>query len=161
MGDKRRDGMIKKVHHTAVAVKNLDAAIEAYREVLGVDPVIKEYLPHNLRWAIFPVGESEIQLCQNIAEFPSDGSADWPDGSVARRYRDFIRSHGEGVHHMALEVDDVQETLASMTTGRVTIAGQPITDAKPLIEPRARLVFLDQKSLYGLNAELIQLTETH
>jgi methylmalonyl-CoA/ethylmalonyl-CoA epimerase len=152
--------MIKKVHHTAVAVKDLDTAIEAYREVLGVDPVVKEYLPHNLRWAIFPVGESEIQLCQNISDSPPDGSADWPEGSVARRYRDFIRANGEGVHHLALEVDDVQGTLASMTSGRVTIAGQPIVDAKPLIEPRARLVFLDDKSLHGLNAELIQLTET-
>jgi len=148
--------MVRKIHHITIAVQDLDAAMPVYREVLGVEPLVKQYDAHNLRWAVFPLGDSEIQLCQNMAP-PSD---QWPADSVARRYSEFVRDHGEGFHHVALEVDDLNDALSEMHSGHITIAGQPITDAKPFIEPRARLAFLDKAGLNGVSVELIQLTES-
>ena len=149
--------MIKRIHHIAIAVADLDAAVKVYKEVLGVDPVMREFEPHNLRWAIFPLGESEIQLCQNPRD-PSDLEA-IDDAGVARRYHDFIKQRGEGFHHVALEVDNLQETMSGIHSNKVTVAGRPIADAKPLIEPRARLVFFEQSGLNGAAIELIQIDE--
>lgn len=146
-----------KIHHLAIAVKDLDQAIEAYQEALGVEPEIKTFEPHNLRWAIFPLGESEIQLCENIKELDEQEASELPE--VATRYSSHIENFGEGFHHVALQVEDLSSTLDQMTSGMVTIAGQPITDAKPLIEPRARLVFLDDASMNGLRVEFIQITD--
>ncbi len=146
-----------KIHHLAIAVRDLEQALESYREALGVEPEVKVYEPHNLKWAIFPLGESEIQLCQNIQDFSDEEAADMPE--VAQRYSKFIEEHGEGFHHVALQVEDLQAELDKMTSGNVTIAGKAITDAKPLIEPRARLVFLDETSTNGLRIEFIQIKE--
>lgn len=148
--------MIKKIHHIAVAVTDLDAAVGVYRDVLGVEPIIREQPAHNLRWAIFPLGESEIQLCQNPRD-PATLSPDVADSPVSRRYHDFVKQHGEGFHHVAMEVDSLHDTLASIKTNSVTVAGRPIGEAKPLIEPRARLVFFEPSGLNGVAVEMIQI----
>ena len=148
--------MIRKIHHITVAVADLDAAVKVYREVLGVEPIMREHTPHNLRWAIFPLGDSEIQLCQNPRE-PAALTPEQAENPVSRRYHDFIKNHGEGFHHVALEVDRLSDTLAGINTSTVTIAGKPIEDAKPLIEPRARLVFFEPSGLNGLPMERIQI----
>jgi catechol 2,3-dioxygenase-like lactoylglutathione lyase family enzyme len=148
-----------KIHHIAVAVKDVEAAVKPFCEALGVEAEIREYVPHNLRWAVLPVGDSEIQLCQNILT-PSD---EWPAELAAveqaRRYSDFIEENGEGIHHIALEVDDLSETLAVLAKGSLKTAGGPITDDKATIEPRARLVFADESGLHGVNVEWIQITQ--
>lgn len=151
--------MIKKIHHITIAVADLDAAVKIYREVLGVEPIMREHPPHNLRWAIFPLGESEIQLCQNPRD-PATLPPDVASHPVSRRYHDFIKGYGQGFHHVALEVDDLQDTLASIRSNSVTIEGQPIEDAKPLIEPRARLVFFEPSGLNGVAVEMIQIDQT-
>ena len=150
----RDGGLIKKIHHVAIAVSDLDSAVATYREVLGVEPTIREYEPHNLRWAIFPLGESEIQLCQNIK--PLVGPTTPNETPVSRRYHDFVRTHGEGLHHIALQVESVLETISGIKSKSVTIAGQPVTDSKPNIEPQARLVFLEAQ---GVNVEMIQIDD--
>jgi catechol 2,3-dioxygenase-like lactoylglutathione lyase family enzyme len=151
--------VVTRIHHITVAVKDVDAAVKPFCEALGVDAEIREYEPHNLRWAVLPVGDSEIELCQNIIP-PSD---DWPDElngvEQARRYSDFIDEHGEGIHHIALEVENLSETLAVLAKGDLKMAGGPITEDKGTIEPRARIAFADESGLHGVNIEWIQITQ--
>ena len=143
-----------KLHHVAIAVSDLDAAIEVYKEFLGVEPAVKEYEPHNLRWAVFPIGESEIQLCQNARQLSKDEAPHLPEPT--HRYSDFINEHGEGIHHVCIQVQNLRDSLAALTSGRITV-GAPTTDDKPSIGPSAQFVFLDRSSLRGLNVELLEI----
>jgi methylmalonyl-CoA/ethylmalonyl-CoA epimerase len=151
--------VVTKIHHIAVAVKDVEAAVKPFSEALDVEAEIREYEPHNLRWAVLPVGDSEIQLCQNITPPSDDWPAELAGVEQARRYSDFIEEHGEGIHHIALEVENLSETLAILAKGNLKMAGGPITDDKATVEPRARLVFADESGLHGVNVEWIQITQ--
>jgi methylmalonyl-CoA/ethylmalonyl-CoA epimerase len=87
-----------RIHHVALVVRDLDAALGLYRDVLGLP--VSLVLPierDGVTIAFLPVGESSIELVQ-----PTD-----PDTGVAR----FLASRGEGFHHVCLEVTDLAATL--------------------------------------------------
>src|SRR5690349_22800985 len=90
-------GFIKgpsKVHHVAIVVRDMNAALGVYRDQLGLPlDVLLPIESDGVRIAFLPVGESNIELVE-----PTD-----PGTGVAR----FLESRGEGFHHVCLEVDDV------------------------------------------------------
>ena len=133
--------MIKKVHHIGIAVKDLKESAALYEILLGVKPHLEEAPCQKVNEAVFTVGEGmEIDLMEPTG----------PDSTVAK----FLESRGEGLHHIALEVDDVNEELKAMEKkgfrlideeGREGVAGQ--------------IGFLHPKSVNGVLVELLQPRE--
>ncbi len=92
--------MIKKVDHVAIAVKNLDEALQLYDNLFGVKPSKIETIPQQgVKAALLPMGEGgEIELLEPID----------PQGGIAK----FLENRGEGIHHICLEVEDVDQELS-------------------------------------------------
>ncbi|RLF78047.1 methylmalonyl-CoA epimerase, partial [Thermococci archaeon] len=92
--------MIKKVDHIGIAVKNLEDAIKIW-ENLGLKvEEIEEVPDQKVRTAIFHAGETRIELLEATAE----------DSPIAK----FIEKRGEGIHHIALGVDNIEEHLEKL-----------------------------------------------
>ena len=133
--------MIKKVHHIGIAVKDLKESAALFESLLGVKPHLEEAPCQKVSEAVFTIGEGmEIDLMEPTG----------PDSTVAK----FLESRGEGLHHIALEVDDVNVELKSMEKkgfrlideeGREGVAGQ--------------IGFLHPKSVNGVLVELLQPRE--
>ncbi len=131
--------MIKRLHHIGVAVSNLDEALKTYKSTLGLEPdYVKEVRDQKIRVASFKVGESSIELFE-----PTD-----PSSTVAA----FLAKRGEGMHHVALAVDDIRAALDAAQK-----AGATAIDREPRIGAEGQLIaFLHPKSTRGALVELCQ-----
>ena len=131
--------MIIRVDHIAVAVRDLEQALVPYREALGLTPSEIEEIPdQKVRIAFLPVGDTEIELLEPTSD----------DTGVAR----FIQKRGEGLHHICLQVDDLEATLARLKAKGVRLIDE---------EPRdggggKRIAFVHPRSMQGV---LLELTE--
>jgi methylmalonyl-CoA/ethylmalonyl-CoA epimerase len=86
---------MKKIEHIGIAVKNLNSAITLYEQLLQTTCYKTEIVEsEQVTTAFFKVGESKIELLQSIQE----------DGVIAK----FIEKKGEGIHHIAYLVEDIQ-----------------------------------------------------
>ncbi|MFC1925146.1 methylmalonyl-CoA epimerase [Chloroflexota bacterium] len=131
--------MIKKLHHVAIAVSNLDEALATYEELFGLKAEKIEDIPdQGVKAALIPLGGgSEIELIQ-----PVDS-----ESGVAK----FLEKKGEGIHHIALEVEDVDQELKSLVAKGVTLI-----DKEPRSGLAGRIAFLHPKSTRGVLVELCQ-----
>ena len=133
--------MYKKVSHIGVAVKDLERAKEVFR-TLGLEVEGEEVVEdQKVKVAFIPVGETRIELLEATS----------PDSPVAR----FIEKRGEGVHHLALGVDNVEAMLEELKA-----KGVRLVDEKPRKGAHNTLIaFLHPKSTGGLLLELCQEEE--
>ena len=133
--------MIKKINHIGVAVKDLNEAMKFYEENLGLEiEGTEEVKEQKVKVAFIPVGESRIELLQSTD----------PNGPVAR----FIEKRGEGIHHIALEVDHIEEFLQKLKE-----KGVQLVDEKPRIGAhKMKIAFLHPRSTKGV---LLELCEKH
>jgi methylmalonyl-CoA epimerase len=132
--------MIKKVDHIGIAVRSIDEAVKLYTEVLGLTVRgIEVIVDQKARTAIIPVGETKIELIESTDS----------EGTIAK----FIESRGEGLHHIALEVTNINEALQDLTK-----KGIPLIDQKPRkgVE-NTDIAFLHPK---GTGRVLLELVET-
>ena len=131
--------MLERIEHIALAVEDLEEAITHYREVWGVEAVHRELVEdQGVEEVMLPVGDSFLQLL----------GATGPDTIIGR----FLEKRGEGLHHIAYEVDDLEETIADLQA-----KGVSVIDETPRHGGRDQLVaFVDPKSNHGLLVELIQ-----
>jgi methylmalonyl-CoA/ethylmalonyl-CoA epimerase len=129
----------KGLDHVAIAVKNLDDAIAFYRDVVGLElQEIEEVPGQQVRTAIFGHGMGRIELICPTS----------PDTGVAR----FLDKRGEGLHHICIEVDDIDAALHALRQ-----AGAPLIDELP--QPGAggaRVAFVHPKGARGVLTELRQ-----
>jgi len=131
--------MIKKINHIGIAVNSIEQALKLYTGVLGLNlkgiEVIEE---QRTRTAILPVGESSIELLESLD----------PESPIAR----YIEKFGEGIHHLALEVDDIEDALK-----QVKQSGLPLIDEKPRkgVE-NTDIAFLHPKGTGRVLLELVQ-----
>ena len=95
---------IKRIHHIAVVVEDIEAALQFWQDILGMDPQVSNIPQENARVAFLPLGGSEIELVQPSA----------PDTSLSR----FLEKHGPGMHHLCLEVDDLNSWLERLKAQR-------------------------------------------
>lgn len=130
--------MIKKIDHVGIAVKSLEEAIKVW-EGLGLKvEEIEEVPDQKVRTAIIHVGESRIELLEPTAE----------DSPIAK----FLEKRGEGIHHIALGVDDIEEHLEKLKEG-----GYRLIDEKPRIGAGgAKIAFVHPKSVTGVLLELCE-----
>ena len=87
------------IEHIGIAVKNLDEAIGFYEKILGLKCYnIEEVAEQKVKTAFFMVGQTKIELLESTS----------PDGPIGR----FIEKSGEGIHHIAFAVENIEEKLA-------------------------------------------------
>lgn len=131
--------MLGKIEHVAVAVADLDAAVALYRDVWGLEVEHRERVEdQGVEEAMVKIGESYIQLL----------GATGPDTTVGK----FLERRGEGLHHIAYEVDDLEGALAELKE-----QGVALIDEKPRRGGRGHMVaFVHPKGNRGLLVELIQ-----
>jgi len=129
----------KGLDHVAIAVKDLEQAVALYRDVLGLELAeIEEVADQQVRTAIFGHGMGRIELISPTVS----------DSGVAR----FIEKRGEGLHHVCIEVDDIEAAIAAMKA-----RGAPMIDETP--RPGAggaRVAFIHPKGSHGVLVELRQ-----
>lgn len=130
--------MPNKIEHVALAVADLDAAITHYREVWGIEVTHRETIEdQGVEEAMLPLGDTFLQLVAPIHD----------ETTVGR----FLASRGEGLHHLAYEVDDLPRTLEDLKA-----KGVQLIDEVPRRGGRGHLVaFVHPKSNHGLLVELI------
>ncbi|MFZ0452112.1 MAG: methylmalonyl-CoA epimerase [Ignavibacteriaceae bacterium] len=124
------------IEHIGIAVKNLDASINFYENVLGLKcHKIEEVKDQKVRTAVFKIGESKIELLETTE----------PDGPIGR----FIKDKGEGIHHIAFAVNDVQEALNIVKSKGISLVDNtPRKGAEDL-----NIAFLHPKSTHGVLME--------
>ncbi len=98
---------IKQIDHIGIAVKNIDESLEIYK-LLGFKCAGTEIVEEQkVKVAFLPCGESELELLEPISE----------DSPVSK----FIEKKGEGMHHIAVRVDDIEKTLAELKSSNVRL----------------------------------------
>lgn len=131
--------MIKKVHHVAVVVKNLDEALQLYENLFGAKPAKIKTLPEQgVKAALLPMAEGgEIELIEPIN----------PESGVAK----FLESRGEGIHHICLEVDNVDQELCFLAE-----KGVQLIDKQGRLGLAGKVGFIHPKATKGVLIELAQ-----
>lgn len=130
--------MIKKVHHIGIAVNNLKESAALFERLLGLKAHIEEAPCQRVTEAIFRLGQGvEIDLLEPMG----------PDSAVAK----FLEKRGEGLHHIALEVDDIDADLEAME-GK----GVQLIDKQGREGVAGKIGFLHPKSVNGVLVELVQ-----
>lgn len=136
--------MTKKISHIGIAVKSLDASIPLYRDGMGMEfEGTEEVAEQKVRVAFLVIGESRIELLEPTAE----------DSPVAK----FLAKNGEGVHHIAYEVEDIEAALAEMKEKGIRL----IDETPRLGAHNARIAFLHPKATGGVLTELCQHAKAH
>ena len=127
-----------RVHHVAIVVKSIEAALGMYRDLLGLPlETIMDIESDHVRIAFLGVGESKVELVQ-----PTDDTT-----GVAR----FLANKGEGFHHVCFEVADLTEELT-----RLGIDGVELIDTAPRRGAEGPVAFLHPRSCHGVLVELIE-----
>ncbi len=129
--------MIKKIDHIAIAVQDLDAEIERYRDVMGLEfhgtEIVEE---QKVKVAFFSVGDVHIELTAPTEE----------DSPVGK----FLAKKGSGIHHIAYETDNLEEQIKDFQDKEVRMI-----DKTPRIGAgNAKIAFAHPKSFSGVLVEL-------
>lgn len=131
---------IKRIAHLGVAVNDLDAALKFFTQGLPLEVTHTEDY-QGMKIGFVPVGDSSIELLQDVS-----GS------SAIRKYLD---KNGEGIHHIAFEVDDIQQAVKELKE-----RGIKLIDETP--RPGAHgmtIAFMHPKGTHGILMELVQPAE--
>ena len=125
--------------HVAIAVRDLDHALQGYRDRYGVEPLHREVVEaQGVEEAMIPVGGSFVQLVRPLT----------PDSAVGR----FLDRHGEGLHHVAYAVADIEKALEHLAS-----EGARLVDLEPRVGGRgARIAFVHPTDLAGTLVELVE-----
>ncbi len=128
------------IHHVAIAVENLDTAIAKFELNMKVVPISREVVEdQGVSEAMIAVGGSFIQLLEPLT----------PDSSVGR----FLSKNGEGLHHIAFAVHDIEQALAHLKS-----TGARLIDDEPRIGGGGhKIAFLHPKELSGTLVELVEV----
>lgn len=129
---------IKKIDHVAICVADTDEAIANYRQVLGLEPETREIVASQKTEAtLLPIGETSLELI----------SPKGNDGLVR-----FLDKRGPGLHHVAIEVEGIEDALATLKA-----LGVPLIDASPRRGARGhKVAFIHPKATGGVLIELVE-----
>jgi len=127
-----------KIDHIGIVVEDLEAALEVYKTALGLPLAeIVEVADQQVRVAFMPVGESNVELVQPTSD----------DTGIAR----FLEKRGEGIHHICIEVDAIEDALEKLKAHDV-----PLIDEEPRPGAHGRVAFVHPKGTHGVLIELVE-----
>src|SRR2546423_3987983 len=111
-----------KIDHLGIAVESLEESLRFYRDSLGMECEEFETVEdQKVRVAMLPIGESRVELLEPTSD----------DSPISK----FLEKRGGGIHHIAIEVDDIEATLAKLKS-----RGTKLIDEKPRIGAEGCLV---------------------
>jgi len=130
---------MKKLEHIGIAVRNLEESNKLFARLLGVEPYkIESVESEGVRTSFFSVGGLKIELLE----------ATRPDSAIAT----FIEKRGEGLHHLAFDVDNAQTKIAELAAG-----GFKVLSEKPFPGADNKMVaFIHPKTANGVLVEICQ-----
>lgn len=131
---------IKKINHVAVVVDDMDKALSFWRDALGMDlHELRDVPAEKSQVAFLPLEGSEVELVMPTSD----------DSGIAK----YLSKRGAGMHHICLEVDDIQGMLAQLRDRGVRLINEEArtaTDGK-------KYAFIHPESTSGVLVELYQL----
>jgi methylmalonyl-CoA/ethylmalonyl-CoA epimerase len=133
---------IKRLAHVGIAVADVDEVSKLYTDMLPLEMTSTDMVGE-LKTGFFPVGDTSLELVMSTEE----------DGVINK----YIGKRGEGVHHLAFEVEDIDQAVAELKEKQV-----PLTSEEP--RPGAhgsRVMFLHPKATHGVLIELVEYPEGH
>ncbi len=135
---------IKRIAHLGIAVKDLDPPKKLYCNNLNLEAKGEEEVAtQKVKVSFIKVGETSLELLLPTAE----------DSPVAK----FLENKGEGFHHLALEVEDIDSAVEELKA-----AGVRLIDEKPREGAHGtRVAFLHPKATFGVLLELVQYPKSH
>ncbi|MHB8071897.1 MAG: methylmalonyl-CoA epimerase [Candidatus Cryosericum sp.] len=132
---------LTNIDHVGIAVSNLTESLAFWQSALGIElHGIEEVAEQKVRTAFLPVGGTEIELLEPTG----------PDSPIAK----FIEKRGEGLHHVAIRVDNIDEALAELKAKGV----QLIDEVPRRGAGGARIAFVHPKATHGVLLELCERT---
>lgn len=128
-----------RIEHIGIAVKDLETAIKTYESLMD-SPCYKREVVEGQRveTAFFRAGNSKIELL----------GATRPDSAIGR----FLEKHGEGIHHIAFEVEDIAGSLKRLKTQGFTLLNEEPVDGAD----NMKVAFVHPKDNHGVLVELCQ-----
>ena len=128
-----------KINHLGIATKSIDEALKFWAGAMKLENVHTEVVEdQKVRVAMLPIGESRIELLEPIAD----------DSPISK----FIEKRGGGIHHVAVEVDDIRSALENMRA-----SGTRLIDEQPRPGAEGCLVaFVHPASANGVLLELVE-----
>ena len=127
-----------RIDHIGIVVQDIQEALNAYAAALGLSlKEVADVPDQKVRVAFLPVGESNVELVQ-----PTAG-----DTGIAK----FLEKRGEGIHHICLEVEEIESVLA-----RLKEYGVPLIDEVPRPGAHGRVAFVHPKGMHGVLIELVE-----
>jgi methylmalonyl-CoA/ethylmalonyl-CoA epimerase len=132
--------VIKKINHVAIVVEDMDDALSFWRDSLGLDlHEIRDVPAEKSQVAFLPVADGEVELVMPTTD----------DSGIAK----YLAKRGQGMHHICLEVDDIEGMLAQLKARNVRLINeQPRTSADG-----KKYAFIHPESAGGVLVELYQL----
>jgi methylmalonyl-CoA/ethylmalonyl-CoA epimerase len=132
-------GSFMKLEHIGIAVKDLEASNKLFAAIFNQQPYkLEEVASEHVKTSFFKTGESKIELLQATNE----------NSAIAK----FIEKKGEGIHHLAFEVEDIEFEIASLKKEGFELIHQTPKDGAD----NKRIAFLHPKSSNGVLLELCQ-----
>jgi len=134
---KEKKMKVTKLDHIGIAVKDMEVALKFYRDTLGIPAVGTEVIEEQkVKVAFLPLGDTELELLESTS----------PDGPVAK----FIEKRGEGIQHIALRVESINDALKELEE-----KGLQLIDQQPRYGAgNAKIAFLHPKSTGGILLEI-------
>jgi methylmalonyl-CoA/ethylmalonyl-CoA epimerase len=130
--------MATKLNHIAIVVEDIDKAIEVYRDAIGLPlSAVNEEPAEAVKVAYFSTASGEVELIQPTTS----------DSGVAK----YLAKRGEGMHHVCLEVDSIEETTRIMKAKGMEVLGEIRTNKRG-----DRYIFVHPKSAHGVLIELYE-----
>jgi methylmalonyl-CoA/ethylmalonyl-CoA epimerase len=131
--------MIKKIEHIGIAVKDIGQANDIYTKLLGIKPYKSEEVASEMVvTSFFKTGDSKVELLE----------AKSPESAISK----FIEKKGEGLHHIAFEVDDIVAEMDNLKKLGFTL----LSDKPKLGADNKLICFVHPKSANGVLIELCQ-----
>jgi methylmalonyl-CoA/ethylmalonyl-CoA epimerase len=131
--------MVNKIEHIGIAVRDLEKSNQLFRSLLGIDPYkTEEVKQESVTVSFFRTGDSKIELLQATEE----------NSPIAK----FIAKKGEGIHHIAFEVDDILQSMKELKE----LGFELLSDTPKIGADNKLICFLHPKSTNGVLVELCQ-----
>lgn len=132
----------EKIAHIGIAVHSIEKSLPFYTEQLGLTlEKIEEVQSEHVKVAFIKIGESRIELLEPISERSAIDK--------------FLKKKGEGIHHIALEVKDIEQRLRDLKTNGIRL----INEEPKIGGNDAKVAFLHPKSTHGVLYELCEHTK--